>query len=89
MSTPPAGDMVRRRLAAGLQHTCEALRRCVEISTGEVAPDSGLLAAASGETSERIGLDSGLFPALVPLYAAAGAGGQAYQVGAGVLWGSE
>lgn len=72
---------MRRRLAAGLQHTAEVLRRCLVISTGEVAPDTGLLAAASGETSERIGLDSGLYSELVPLYAAGSAAGATIQVG--------
>lgn len=81
----PAGGLVRRRLAAGLTRSCEVLRRCLEIATGEVAPDTGLLAAASGETSQRIGLDSGLYPQLAPLYAAATAAGQAIQVG-GVGW---
>jgi hypothetical protein len=74
-----AGDMVRRRLAAGLQHTCEVLQRCLEISTGEVAPDTGLLVAVTGETAERIGIDSGLYAALQPLYAAATAGGRTIQ----------
>lgn len=80
LRSPPAGDMVRRRLAAGLQHTCEVLQRCLEISTGEVAPDTGLLAAVTGETHERIGLDSGLYASLQPLYAAATAGGRTIQV---------
>lgn len=77
---PRSGDMVRRRLAAGLQHTCEVLQRCLDISTGEVAPDTGLLAAVTGETAERIGIDSGLYAALQPLYAAATAGGRTIQV---------
>ena len=72
--------MVRRRLAAGLQHACEVLHRCLEISSGEVAPDTGLLLAVTGETGERIGIDSGLYAALQPLYVAATAGGQTIQV---------
>lgn len=83
--TPPAaGTLVRRRLAAGLQHTCRVLRLSLELQAGEASPDTGLLLAASGETSERIGLDSGLYPLLLPLYAKAGTAGQTIQVGAGV-----
>lgn len=72
---------MRRRLAAGLELTSDALMQLVELVTGEVSPDSGLLAAASGETAERIGLDSGLYPHLQALYASATAAGQAIQVG--------
>jgi hypothetical protein len=72
---------VRRKLALGLQQIAEVVQRAVEMMTAEVAPDTGLLAAASGETAERIGLDSGLYPQLVPLYAAATAAGAAIQVG--------
>ena len=72
---------MRRKLALGLQQIAEVVQRAVEMMTAEVAPDTGLLAAASGETAERIGLDSGLYPQLVPLYAAATAAGAAIQVG--------
>ncbi|KAL4422137.1 hypothetical protein ABPG77_006826 [Micractinium sp. CCAP 211/92] len=75
-----AGAIVRRRLAAGLELTSDALRQLVELVTGDVSPDSGLLAAASGETAQRIGLDSGLYPQLQKLYASATAAGQAIQV---------
>ncbi|PSC68341.1 Photosystem I reaction center subunit chloroplastic [Micractinium conductrix] len=74
-----AGSIVRRQLAGGLGATAEVLNRALDLMTGEVAPDSGLLAAASGETAERIGLDSGLWPQLQPLYAAVERAGQAIQ----------
>ena len=74
---------MRRKLALGLQQTAEVVQRAVELMTGEVAPDTGLLAAASGETAERIGLDSGLYPQLMPLYAAATDAGADIQVGGG------
>lgn len=76
-----AGALVRRRLAAGLEHTCATLRQALDIMTGEVDPSTGLLAAASGETAERIGLDSGLYPALAPMYVSVGVAGQTIQVG--------
>ena len=72
---------MRRKLALGLQQIAEVVQRAVEMMTAEVAPDTGLLAAATGETAEWIGLDSGLYPQLVPLYAAATAAGAAIQVG--------
>ncbi|KAL4458444.1 hypothetical protein ABPG75_013309 [Micractinium tetrahymenae] len=74
-----AGAIVRRRLAAGLELTADALRQLVELIAGDVSSDSGLLAAASGETAERIGLDSGLYPHLQALYGSATAAGQAIQ----------
>lgn len=85
LAAPPTGDMVRRRLAAGLQHTCEVLQRCLDISSGEVAPDTGLLAVVTGETAERIGIDSGLYAPLQPLYTAATAGGLSIQARPGCL----
>lgn len=71
---------MRRRVAAALTQSCEALRICLDVSAGEVDPSTGLLAAASGETAIKIGLDSGLYPALQPLYAVATAAGRSIQV---------
>lgn len=71
---------MRRRVAAALTQSCQVLRLCLDISSGEVDPSTGLLAAATGETSTRIGLDGGLYAALQPLYAAATAAGRAIQV---------
>lgn len=76
-----AGNIVRRRLAAGLLHSAQVARCALEVMTGEVAPDTGLLAAASGETAERIGLDSGLYPQLAPLYASVISASLSLQVG--------
>jgi hypothetical protein len=64
----PAGRVVRRRVAKGLEHAARVARRTLDLMSGEVAPDTGLLAAACGETHERIGLDSGLETMLTPLY---------------------
>lgn len=74
-----AGSLVRRRLAAGLERSCEVLRRTLDLASGAVDPVTGLLSAASGETAERIGLDSGLHPHLAPTYAVVEAAGQALQ----------
>lgn len=74
-----AGDLVRRRLAAGLERSCDILRRTLDLASGDVDPATGLLTAASGETAERIGLDSGLHPQLMPTYAVVEAAGQALQ----------
>lgn len=80
---PPAtGTIVRRRLAAALHHTSEVARRTLDLASGEVDPGTGLLAAATGETSERIGLDAGLYPALQPLYDAV----MAASLACGVSW---
>lgn len=49
------------------------------LMTGPVQ-ESGLLAAATGENSERIGIDSGLFQAMTPLYDDATSAGIAIQV---------
>ena len=75
-----AGGVVRLRLAAALKSTADVAQRALDIMTGEVAPDTGLLAAASGVVSEIVGVDSGLLPQVKLLHNSYQAAEQSVQV---------
>ena len=74
------GAIVRLRLAAALKSTADVAQRALDIMTGEVAPDTGLLAAASGVTSDIVGVDSGLLPQVEVLHNSCQAAEQSVQV---------
>ena len=68
---PPgtSGAIVRLRLAAALKSTADVAQRALDIMTGEVAPDTGLLAAASGQASSQFdGIDTGLAPGIATVH---------------------
>lgn len=77
-----AGLRVRRGLAQALRAEGRVVAGVLAVMTGEVAP-SGVLVAASGETSKHIGIDGGLFGPLSRVYDDATAAGTALQVGRG------
>lgn len=59
----PAGGAVRGALAAALRELGRAMAAGLDLMTGELDAETGLLAACSGDTSARVGIDGGLWDA--------------------------
>lgn len=74
-----AGRTVRRSLGKALRSTGAVMTGVAKVMTGEL-DEGGQLEARSGESSERIGIDGGLYPLLKPVFDAGVAGGSSIQM---------